>query len=100
MNRCVRHLLLAGVTAALLLAQPLKAQSQSQAQPAAPAAPAGDRQQEQCQKLGAKVTRLKTSRNKNRDGFTAANNAYAAGIAKLSKRYGYDPCPGLKAPNV
>ena len=89
------------MTAALLLAQPPKAQSQAQpAAPAAPAAPAGDRQLEQCQKLGAKVTRLKTSRNKNRDGFTAANNAYAAGIAKLSKRYGYDPCPGLKAPNV
>lgn len=97
----MRLLLLVGVTAALLLAQPLKSQPQAQpAAPASPAAPAGNRQLEQCQKLGAKVTRLKTSRNKSKDGFTAANNAYAAGIAKLSKRYGYDPCPGLKAPNV
>jgi hypothetical protein len=87
----VRTLLLAAVTTALLVAQPLRAGAQAQSAP-----PAGNRQQQQCQKLGEKVNRLKAGKN----GLVAADHAYASGITKLSKRYGYDPCPGLKAPNV
>ena len=55
-----------------------------------------NQQIQSCQKLATRVNRLKGSKK----GPAAADQVYAAGITKLSRRYGYNPCPGLKAPNV
>ena len=55
-----------------------------------------NQQIQRCQKLAIHVNRLKGNKN----GPSMADQAYAAGIAKLSRRYGFNPCPGLKAPNV
>ena len=88
----MHRLLLAALGATLLVAVPFQVRadgsSSSKQDPLS--------QQQHCQKLAMRVNRLKASKQ----GPSMANRAYAAGITKLSRRYGYNPCPGLRAPNV
>ena len=99
----LRLLLLVGVAASLWLGSPIRVLAQAAASPQGPTGSSPSpspsqpsRQVQRCQKLATQVNRLKASRQ----GPTVADHAYASGIAKLTRRYGYNPCPGLKAPNV